>query len=54
MNVIIANRQKPVLDNLDIDIIKAMDGEFEVDELIDTFKNFFYQRTDFDAQLQAC
>lgn len=44
MNVIISNKQKAVLENLDIDIIKSMEGEFEVDELISTFKNFFYQR----------
>ncbi len=44
MNVIISNKQKAVLINLDIDIIKNMEGEYEIDELINTFKNFFYQR----------
>ena len=44
MNVIVSNKQQAVLENLDLDIIKSMNGEFEVDELISTFKNFFYQR----------
>ena len=33
-----------LLENLGIDIIKEMNGEFEVDEIIATFQNFFYQR----------
>lgn len=44
MNVIIGNKQQGVLDTLGIDVIKSLNGEFEVDELIDMFKNFFYQR----------
>ena len=27
-----------------LDVIKEMNGEFEVDEIIATFQNFFYQR----------
>lgn len=49
MNVIISNKQKAVLENLNIDIIKSMNGLFEVDELVDTFKNFFYQRMILDV-----
>ena len=30
MNVIIANKYKEMLDSLDIDVIKSMDGEFTV------------------------
>ena len=30
-----------LLENLGIDIIKEMNGEFEVDEIIATFQNFF-------------
>jgi len=44
MNVIISNRNQSMLENLGIDIIKEMKGEFEVDEIISTFQNFFYQR----------
>lgn len=44
MNVIVSNRKKELLDTLNIDIIKSINGEFEVDELIEMFKNFYYQR----------
>ena len=44
MNVIVSNRYAPVLQTLDIDIIKSMNGEFSVDEVISTFQNFYYQR----------
>ena len=44
MNVIVANRYQSLLQGLNIDIIKQMVGEFEVDDIISTFQNFFYQR----------
>ena len=44
MNVIVANKNQQLLENLGIDIIKEMNGEFSVDEIIATFQNFFYQR----------
>lgn len=44
MNVIIANKYQSMLQSLNIDIIKTMYGEFEVEEIIRTFKNFFFQR----------
>ena len=44
MNVIIANQYRDALSTLDIDVIKKLDGEFSVEEIIDTFKNFFFQR----------
>ena len=44
MNVIISNKNQLLLENLGIDIIKEMNGEFEVDEIIATFQNFFFQR----------
>ena len=44
MNVIVANKYRDALANLDIDIIKSLDGEYTVDEIVDTFKNFFFQR----------
>lgn len=44
MNVIVANKYQLLLENLGIDIIKEINGEFSVDEIISTFQNFFYQR----------
>lgn len=44
MNVIVSNKYQSMLESLDIEIIKSMHGEFEVDEIINTFKNFFFQR----------
>ena len=44
MNVIISNKNQQLLENLGIDVIKEMNGEFDVDEIIATFQNFFYQR----------
>lgn len=44
MNVIICNQKKELLTNLNIDIIKTLEGQYDVDEIINTFKNFYYQR----------
>lgn len=44
MNVIVSNKYQTMLENLGIDVIKNLNGEYEVDELINTFQNFFYQR----------
>lgn len=44
MNVIISNKNQLLLENLGVDVIKEMNGEFSVDEIISTFQNFFYQR----------
>lgn len=44
MNVIVANKYKEMLMNLDIEVIKSIEGEFEVDEIIDTFSNFYFDR----------
>ena len=44
MNVIVANKYRDALANLDIDVIKSLEGEYTVDEIVDTFKNFFFQR----------
>lgn len=44
MNVIVANKYQLLLENLGVDIIKEITGEFSVDEIISTFQNFFYQR----------
>jgi hypothetical protein len=44
MNVIVANKYEPLLSSLEIDVIKKVTGDFEVDELISMFSNFFFQR----------
>lgn len=44
MNVIVSNKYQALLGTLEIDVIKSVYGEFEVDELISMFQNFFYQR----------
>ncbi len=44
MNVIITNKYKSLIQNLNVDIIKEMNGEFEVEEIISAFQNFFFQR----------
>lgn len=44
MNVIICNQKKDLLTNLNIDIIKTVEGQYSVDEIIEMFKNFYYQR----------
>lgn len=44
MNVIISNKFRDSLSTLDIEVIKKLDGEFSVDEIVETFKNFFFQK----------
>ena len=44
MNVIIANKYKEMLMNLDIEVIKSIEGEFDVDEIINNFTNFYFDR----------
>ncbi len=44
MNVIIGNKQNALLQGLSIDIIKSLEGEFAVEDIVEQFKNFFYQR----------
>jgi len=44
MNVIISNERQNELANLDIEIIKSINGTFETDELIQMFSNFFFGR----------
>lgn len=44
MNVIISNKNKEVLDKLNIEVIKRLDGEYSIDEVIETFQNFFFNR----------
>lgn len=44
MNVIIANKYRDALADLDIEVIKKLEGEFSVEEIVETFKNFFFQK----------
>lgn len=44
MNVIISNKYQSMLEGLEIDVIKTLNGEFEVEEIINQFQNFFFQR----------
>ena len=44
MNVIVANKYQSMLEGLGIDVIKKKVGEFDVDDIINEFQNFFFQR----------
>ena len=44
MNVIISGKNKEILDKLDIEVIKRLDGEYTVEEIIETFQNFFFNK----------
>ncbi len=49
MNVIVANEKQNELSNLDIDIIKSISGSFDVLELVEMFKSFFYNKMILDV-----
>ena len=49
MNVIVSNAQRNALSNLDIDVIKSISGEYEASELVEMFKNFFYNKMILDV-----
>ena len=44
MNVIVSNKYQNMLATLDIDIIKSINGEFEVEELVNVFTNFYFNK----------
>ena len=45
MNVIVSNQNKEILSNLDIDLIKSIDGEFTPEEIAAQFPpNFYYNK----------
>src|SRR5574344_308375 len=44
MNVIIANKYSEMLSNLRIDVIKNVQGEFEADDSVSNFQNFFFKK----------
>ena len=49
MNVIITNERNDELSNIDIDVIKTMTGSFDVNELAEMFKNFFFNKMILDV-----
>ena len=49
MNVIVANEKQNELANLDVDVIKNLTGEYDVNEIIETFKSFFYSKMILDV-----
>lgn len=49
MNVIVANKQQNELANLDIDIIKSITGVYDPNEIVEMFKNFFYNKMILDV-----
>lgn len=49
MNVIISNQQDNIINGLDIEVIKSIQGEFEVDDVINSFSNFFFSRMIIDV-----
>ena len=49
MNVIISNKYQSLLASIDIDVIKSINGEFEVDEIVSNFTNFFYNKMIIDV-----
>ena len=44
INVIISNKYQTLLTNLDIDVIKHITGVFSVDELMEQFTNFYFNK----------
>ena len=44
MNVIVSNNRKNELNTLNIDVIKSVEGEYPVEELIGMFTNFFFNK----------
>ena len=49
MNVIVSNLNGNKFSNLDIDVIKSITVEFTVDEIIQSFSNFFFNRMFLDV-----
>ena len=44
MNVIVSNKYKDLLNSLDFEISKNITGEFTVDEIINAFSNYFFNK----------
>ena len=57
MDTVISNKYSSVLNELDIEVSKKLEGEYTVDEIISQFKNFFfnkmfYERPDLFEELE--
>ncbi len=44
MNVMVCNKYKELLKSLNIEIVKSLEGVYNVDEIIDTFTNFYFDK----------
>jgi len=44
MNVIVSNKYQTLLGTLNIEVIKTINGEFSVQDLVNQFSNFFYNK----------
>lgn len=44
MDAVISNKYSSVLNELDIEVSKKLEGEYTVDEIISQFKNFFFNK----------
>lgn len=49
MNVIISNERKDELSNLDVDVIKTLNGEFDAQEIVSIFKTFYFNKMIIDV-----
>ena len=49
MNIITANVNKSIMDRLEIDVIKRVDGQFELKELLSKFVNLYFNKIILDV-----
>ena len=49
MNVLVLNEQQNQLQTVDIDVIKSVTGKFEASEIVEMFKDFFYNKMILDV-----
>lgn len=49
MNVIVTNKQEDLLAGLSIQVSKSLRGEYDVEEIINQFSNFFFMKMIFDV-----
>ena len=51
MNVIVSNKNEGLLNSLNVDVIKTLNGEYTADEIVKTFSNFFFNKMFLDILL---
>lgn len=49
MNVIVSNKYQTLLGTLNIDVIESINGEFSVEDLVNQFSNYFYNKMIIDV-----